>query len=197
MTDNTENSTHDVEPELEPGADSGVQHAGEEQDGSQPSAEASADESVESTDGSAGAAPTEEQAFLLEQLQRSRAELDNFRRRTVAEKDRLRRQVIADVVREILPCVDDLDMAAKSGGDEDPVAKGVQLTLEKLDRVLSDLGIEALGVGGESFDPGLHEAMLHVESGEIEAGHIVDVYSRGYRIGDVLIRAARVTVAKG
>lgn len=188
--DEPELATDETIEDLADGRDDGAAEDAAADDGARSESD---DSGADAADGSAAA---EEKQFLLDQLQRARAELDNFRRRTAEERLRLRQKAIADVFRDVSSCLDDLQMAVKSGGEEDPVARGVELTLTKFDRVMADFEVVAFGEPGEEFDPELHEAMLQVPSDDVEAGRIIDVFHRGYRVGDLLVRAARVTVAK-
>ncbi|MFQ5655819.1 MAG: nucleotide exchange factor GrpE [Planctomycetota bacterium] len=138
-------------------------------------------------------------AFYVDQLQRSRAELDNFRRRTVAERGSVERRIGIDIFRRILPLLDDLEMAleAQEGQEEThPLHKGLEMIVDKFERVLAESGIEPIEAVGEPFDPRWQEALFEVESNEVSPGAVAEVLERGYRLGDDLIRPARVKVAK-
>ena len=140
-----------------------------------------------------------DQEFLVLQLQRARAELENFRRRTQEERVVLRKRVIADVFKTFLPVLDGLTAALKADvGEAEPsgIRDGLQLISGKVDEILNELGIESVAAVGEDFDPEVHEAMLQVDQPGSRNGEIVEEIDRGYRCGDLLIRASRVVVAR-
>ncbi len=147
-----------------------------------------------------GAEVVEDQQFLLDQLQRARAELDNFRRRTLEERAIARKRTISDVIRNFLPVLDGLSAAQKASDDgsdgDGGIRDGLRMISDKLDVVLKELGIEVVAAVGEDFDPEVHEAMLQVDQPDARNGEVVEEIERGYRCGDHLIRAARVVVAR-
>ena len=175
---------------------------GEEQ-GSESSADSSDQEFSEAAESdSAGSEPDpeEEKAFLLDQLQRAHAELANFRRRTLEDQATQRLRTTVSVVRSFLPVLDGLEAAVKAGTDEggdEGIRQGLAMIAERVDSVLTDLKVEKIDSKGEDFNPELHEAMLQVEQPEARQGEIVEEVEKGYRCGDLLIRAARVVVARG
>ncbi|HIC22756.1 MAG TPA: nucleotide exchange factor GrpE [Planctomycetes bacterium] len=141
----------------------------------------------------------DDQEFLVLQLQRARAELENFRRRTLEERIVFRQRIVADVFKAFLPVLDGLTAALKANAaDSEPagIRDGLQLISGKIDELLEELGIESLDAVGEDFDPEVHEAMLQVEKAGSRNGEIVEEIDRGYRCGDLLIRAAKVVVAR-
>ena len=140
-----------------------------------------------------------EQEFLVQQLQRARAELENYRRRTQEERVVLRQRIVADVFKTFLPVLDGLTAALRAdSADSEPagIRDGLQLIAGKVNELLDELGIESLVAVGEDFDPELHEAVLQVEQPGTRNGEIVEEIDRGYRCGDLLIRASRVVVAR-
>lgn len=141
----------------------------------------------------------EERSFLLDQLQRARAELANYRRRTEEERGRLTSRVTCELFKELLPVVDDLHKALAVEPSEAPPQQlfdGLALIADKVDALLRRFAIEVIPTVGEQFDPRWHEAMVQLESAEHEPGEIMGELERGYRMGDGLVRAARVSVAK-
>ncbi len=143
----------------------------------------------------------EEKQFLLDQLNRSRAELANFRRRTADQQLQRERRVTSRVFQSVIPLVDDLLMARQAGegaGEEahEQLRKGIELIVDKFGSVLREFGIDAIATVGQTFDPLWHEALMNVETEEHSEGDIIAEFVRGYRMGDDLIRAARVSVAK-
>lgn len=124
------------------------------------------------------------------------AEYDNFRRRTAKEKEGIYTDACADAVRELLPIVDTLERAVADIPPEkqdDPVAKGVRMTLKAAADALRKLDVTE--VETVKFDPNLHNAVMHVEDDTKGEGEIVDVFQKGYRRGDKVIRFAMVRVA--
>lgn len=122
------------------------------------------------------------------------AEYDNFRRRAAKEKSGIYADAYADAIGALLPVLDNLDRAV---GCKDPEALsgGLALTLRSFGEALSKLGVEEIKAEGEVFDPNLHNAVMHVESGEFGEGQIVEVFQKGYKKGDKVIRHAVVKVA--
>ena len=144
--------------------------------------------------------PEEEKAFLLDQLQRAHAELANFRRRTLEDQSTQRLRTTVSVVRSFLPVLDGLEAAVKAGTDEggdEAIREGLAMIAERVDSVLKDLKVEKIDSKGEDFNPELHEAMLQVDQPDARQGEIVEEVEKGYRCGDLLVRAARVVVARG
>lgn len=122
------------------------------------------------------------------------AEYDNYRRRTQKEKEGIYSDAKADVVKELLPLIDNLQRAT-GYTEADKVAEGVSMILGTLPDVLGKMGIEAYGEPGEQFDPNIHNALMHEDNPELGENVIVSVYQQGYRVGDKIIRYAMVTVA--
>lgn len=120
------------------------------------------------------------------------AEYDNFRRRTAKERENIYADAYADAITEILPVIDNLERAAMYS-DAESVGKGVQLTLKGLGDVFEKIGVAEIET--ETFDPNLHNAVMHVEDEAYGEGAIVEVLQKGYRKGDKIIRYAMVKVA--
>ena len=140
----------------------------------------------------------EQVGFYIEQLQLSRAELENFRRRTAQDRDRERRRITADVFRQILPVYDDLQTAAgaDAAADMQRMLEGLRLISEKFAKVLAEVQITPIPSVGEPFDPEVHEAMFQEETDRMPDGHVLEEFERGYLLAGELLRAARVKVAK-
>ena len=131
-----------------------------------------------------------------EKYLRMLAEYDNFRRRTVKEKESIYTDATADAVKALLPVVDTLERAVAGFGEGDadsPLGKGITMTLKSATDALTKLGVEA--VETEIFNPDIHNAVMHVEDESLPEGAIVEVYQKGYKKGDHVIRYAMVTVA--
>ena len=125
---------------------------------------------------------------------RTYAEYDNFRRRSRAEKEGVYAEAKADAVKELLPLIDNLQRAT-GYTEAEKVAEGVALILKTLPDVLSKLGVESYGEVGETFDPNIHNAVMHEDNPEKGENEITAVFQQGYRMGDKVIRYAMVTVA--
>ena len=124
------------------------------------------------------------------------AEYDNFRKRTQSEKSGIYANAVSDTLSGLLPIIDNLQYAAKySGGDAEKVAEGLTMILSKLPETLEKLGIKAFGEAGETFDPALHNAVMHVEDESRGEGEIVEVLQQGYMYGDKVLRYAMVKTA--
>jgi molecular chaperone GrpE len=133
----------------------------------------------------------------LDRLQRTMAEFQNYRQRVTREKGDLRRFVVVDVVRAVLPALDNLERAVVAGrtSDDDPVVAGVRMVLEQLHRVLDDLGVRPIEASNAKFDPGRMEAVARVETADADENTVLEVLETGYRLEDLVIRPARVVVA--
>lgn len=132
-----------------------------------------------------------EAAEYLEALQRERAEFINFRNRASKEQDRFRQHGIIDVLSALLPALDDIDRI-REHSDMDDSFKAVAA---KLDKAFEKFGVEKFGEKGEDFDPTKHDAILHRPDPNATKETVDAVVEAGYRIGDRVIRAARVVVA--
>lgn len=138
-----------------------------------------------------------ELADTKEQLLRVTAEYANFRKRSEKEKQDSYSFAKADTVKELLPVIDNLERAlASEVQDAEGIRQGVQMTYDSLMNILSaKIGIEVYGDKGDIFDPNLHNAVMHIEDENFADGEIVDVFQKGYKIGDKIIRAAMVKTA--
>ena len=132
-----------------------------------------------------------EAAEYLEALQRERAEFINFRNRSQKEQERFRQHGIIDVLTALLPALDDIDRI-REHSEMDESFKAVSA---KIDKAFEKFGVEKFGEKGEDFDPTRHDAILHKPDPQAEKETVDTVVEAGYRIGDRVIRAARVVVA--
>ncbi len=132
-----------------------------------------------------------EAAEYLEALQRERAEFINFRNRSQKEQERFRQHGIIDVLTALLPALDDIDRI-REHSEMDESFKAVST---KIDKAFEKFGVEKFGEKGEDFDPTKHDAILHKPDPQSEKETVDTVVEAGYRIGDRVIRAARVVVA--
>ena len=132
-----------------------------------------------------------EAAEYLEALQRERAEFINFRNRSQKEQERFRQHGIIDVLTALLPALDDIDRI-REHSEMDESFKAVSA---KIDKAFEKFGVEKFGEKGEDFDPTKHDAILHKPDPQAEKETVDTVVEAGYRIGEPVIRAARVVVA--
>lgn len=123
------------------------------------------------------------------------AEFDNFRKRTVKEKEASYGNGKADAVAKILPVYDNLERALNQETSDTAYKKGVEMTMNELVKILSGLGVEIFGEVGDAFDPNLHNAVMHIDSEELEENVIAQVFQKGFKIGDKVVRFAMVQVA--
>ena len=140
----------------------------------------------------AEAALAEEKDKYLRML----AEYDNFRRRTAKEKETIYGDAAAETVKGLLPIVDTLERAAAGLSPEDaesPLGHGITMILKSATDALTKLGVEE--VPCDTFNPDIHNAVMHVEDESLPEGAIVAVFQKGYRKGDHIIRYAMVQVA--
>jgi molecular chaperone GrpE len=134
----------------------------------------------------------------LELAQRTKADFENYRKRAAREAAAAQERGVVKLALELLPAVDDLDRAlqATDGSEgEDTVVSGVKLVHAGVIAALARVGIEPFSPEGEQFDPQHHEAVAQQPVEGAQAGTIVEVYERGYRLGDAVLRPARVVVA--
>ena len=120
------------------------------------------------------------------------AEYDNFRKRSAKEKEGIYADAYADCIGAILPVIDNLERALQFA-EGDKVVEGVRMTMNQFADTLQKLGVEVIETA--SFDPNYHNAVMHVEDEAYGEGEIVDVFQKGYKKGDKVIRYAMVKVA--
>lgn len=131
-----------------------------------------------------------------DQFLRLYAEYDNFRKRSQKEKQDIYSSSKADVIKELLPVLDNFDRAANNTeGSYEDYKKGIDLIFNQLVEMLTKNGVESYGERGETFDPNIHNAVMTVEDEELGENQIAAVFSKGYKLGDRIIREAVVTVA--
>lgn len=136
----------------------------------------------------------DELAAMKDQLMRTMAEYDNFRKRVAKEKQELRPVIITDVVKEFLPVMDNLARALEAECTDPAYKQGVQMIDDSFMEILKKLGVEEIESDGAAFDPSMHQAVQRVESEELESGMVANTFAKGYKIGDRVIRFAMVAV---
>jgi molecular chaperone GrpE len=133
----------------------------------------------------------------LSLAQRTQADFENYKKRVAREAQQAVERGIAKVAKELLPALDNLDRAIAAAASEDPLLEGVRLVRSEIGAALARVGVESYSPAGERFDPTLHEAVstLQQPEGGAASGTVVEVFQDGYRLGDTIIRPARVVVA--
>ena len=123
------------------------------------------------------------------------AEYDNFRKRTVKEKEASYGNGKADAVAKMLPVYDNLERALNQETSDAAYKKGVEMTMNELVKIFTSLGVEIFGNVGDEFDPNLHNAVMHIDSEELGENVIAQVFQKGFKIGEKVVRFAMVQVA--
>ena len=129
-------------------------------------------------------------------LMRTAAEFDNFKKRTERERAGVAEYAKANVIKELLPILDNIDRAAaledKTGAD---YIKGIEMIVKQFEALVGKLGITEVAKAGDTFDPNCHEAVMHIEDETLGENVIAEVLQKGFKIGDTVIRPAMVKVA--
>ena len=123
------------------------------------------------------------------------AEYDNFRKRTIKEKEASYGNGKSDAVQKMLPVYDNLERALKQPTEDAAYKKGVELTMTELTKILTGLGVEIFGEPGDAFDPQLHNAVMHTEDESLGENVVSQVFQKGFKLGDKIVRFAMVQVA--
>ena len=130
---------------------------------------------------------------------RAMADFDNFRKRTARDREDLVKFAASDVLKDILPTVDNLARALEEAKDkaDDPFVTGVKLVYDGLLKALAEHGATPLDSVGEPFDANFHEALAQLPSEDVEEGHVISEVKRGWMLNGKLLRAAQVVVSAG
>ena len=123
------------------------------------------------------------------------AEFDNFRKRTIKEKELSYSHGKADAVEKLLPVYDNLERALNQPTQDEAYKKGIEMTMHQLVEIFTGLGVEIFGEAGEAFDPNLHNAVMHTEDDSVEENTITQVFQKGFKLGEKIVRFAMVQVA--
>jgi len=138
----------------------------------------------------------------LELAKRAQADFENYRKRMTAEVQAAAARGKSELLKDVVPVLDDLERAIQAAGldpegdSEDALAHGVLLVFRNLRDSLGRGGVEAVDPKGEKFDPTAHEALSTVAADGVESGVVVETMQKGYRLGEQLIRPARVVVSE-
>lgn len=131
---------------------------------------------------------------LKERLLRLTAEYDNYRKRTAKEKEGIYTDACTDVLKEMIPVLDNLERAVSVEGSVEDIRKGIEMTIKGFKTSFEKLGVEEIDATGE-FDPNYHQAVMHIEDENLGANSVVEVFQKGYKRGDKVIRYTVVKVA--
>lgn len=142
---------------------------------------------------------TQERATLYDQLLRRQAEFENYRRRVDREKSEAYTRARAEVLLELLPVIDNFERALasleNSGGDAESLRHGVELIHKQFKDALTKFGLEPVESVGQTFDPHLHEAVTIEPTDKHKENTVIEEFQRGYKLGEKLLRPAKVKVA--
>ena len=123
------------------------------------------------------------------------AEFDNFRKRTAKEKDQSYGNGKADAIAKLLPIYDNLERALNQPTEDAAYKKGVELTMNELVKIFTGWGVEIFGAPGDAFDPALHNAVMHIEDESLGENVVAQVFQKGFKLGDKVVRFAMVQAA--
>ena len=123
------------------------------------------------------------------------ADYDNFRKRTIREKEASYGNGRADTIAKLLPVYDNLERALNQPTEDAAYKKGVEMTMNELVKIFTGLGVEVFGNVGETFDPNIHNAVMHTEDESLGENVISMVFQKGFKIGEKVVRFAMVQVA--
>ena len=132
----------------------------------------------------------------LDKYIRQLAEFENFRKRSNSEKTAMYSNGVRDTVEKLLPVIDNFERAVEAADDkEDPMYKGVEMILQQFMEILENLGVKEIPSKGEPFDPNVHSAVMHIDDESCDENVVVEVFQKGYTLGDKVIRPSMVKVA--
>ncbi|MFR9239881.1 nucleotide exchange factor GrpE [Clostridium baratii] len=137
---------------------------------------------------------TNELETLKDRLLRVSAEYENYRKRTTKEKEGIYTDACIDVLKEIVPNLDNLERALEANGNIEDMKKGVEMTLKGFRTALEKLGVEEIETK-DGFDPNFHQAVMHVQDENLDENSVAEVFMKGYKRGDKVIRHSVVKVA--
>ncbi|WP_291707037.1 nucleotide exchange factor GrpE [Clostridium sp.] len=137
---------------------------------------------------------TNEADTLKERLLRLTAEYENYRKRTSKEKEGIYTDACTDVLKEMIPVLDNLERAISVEGNVEDIKKGIEMTIKGFKASFEKLGVEEIDATGE-FDPNYHQAVMHIEDENLGANSVAEVFQKGYKRGDKVIRYTVVKVA--
>ena len=137
----------------------------------------------------------EELEEMTDRYKRVLAEFENFKKRSQKEREQLYNSILSDIIEVILPVLDNLENALKAETKDENYKQGIELVQKQFKDVLKSKGIEEINAVGETFDPSLHEAVSSIQDEKRGEKEIVEVYRKGYKIGNKVVRHSMVVVA--
>ena len=209
-TDPSDASASSPEVEVETSdVDAAVGGAGYGASPTEPATEVTGEDSdlAEALDGLSASEPGDEAASspavevedkaaqYLALAQRTQADFENFRKRAARDAALAEQRGVIKLVKGLLPAIDNLERAITHAPAEDPLLEGIKFVLSDLLAALGRAGIESFDPAGATFDPTLHEAVAQFPKEGVDPGTVVEVYQQGYRLGDTVLRPARVVVS--
>jgi molecular chaperone GrpE len=138
-----------------------------------------------------------ERDAVQDRLLRTAAEFDNYRKRMDRERRDLAEYTAGEVMKDLLPIIDNLERALHAAEQDDPLRKGVELIHKQMLEMLRKRGVTPIEALGADFDPNFHQAVIHEESAQHREGEVMEELQRGYVVGERLLRPSMVKVAKG
>ena len=127
---------------------------------------------------------------------RSQAEFQNYKKRIERDNEMMYVAMKGDIIKKVLPALDDLERALQNRPAGDAWASGIELIARKLQNLMESEGVKRMEAKGEPFDPNFHEAISHEPAEGVESGHVIEVVQNGYLLGERVIRPAQVRVAQ-
>ena len=135
-------------------------------------------------------------AESVEGWQRSVADFQNYKKRVERDNELMRASMKGDILKKVLPVLDDLERALQNRPVDESWANGIELIARKFQTMLESEGVKRIEAEGTEFDPNFHEAISHEPNGEVKSGHVIAVVQNGYVLGERVIRPALVRVAQ-
>lgn len=127
---------------------------------------------------------------------RSQAEFQNYKKRIERDNELMYASMKGDIIKKVLPALDDMERALLNRPADDAWANGIELIVRKLQTIIEAEGVKRIEAKGAAFDPNFHEAISHEPADSVESGHVIDVVQNGYMLGERVIRPALVRVAQ-
>jgi molecular chaperone GrpE len=127
---------------------------------------------------------------------RSQADFQNYKKRIERDNELMYANMKGDIIKKVLPALDDLERAMQNRPADDAWANGIELVVRKFQNIMENEGLKRIDAKGMAFDPNFHEAISHEASDEVESEHVIDVVQNGYMLGERVIRPALVRVAQ-
>ena len=131
----------------------------------------------------------------FEHLKRNMAEFDNYKKRVNKEKETMFSTITSDIVADLLPILDNFEKAINTDTQDESFKNGMEMIKNQIQDVLKKLGVEEIVCINKTFDPNYHEAVMHVEDDKYGEKEIVEVFRKGYKIGEKVVRHSMVKVA--